>query len=146
VALNLVRRAASVAALLGALAPVLAQQPVVLPADVETVVTGGRWRSGANEGTYRVVVRSGGFEHVVSQVQVDWVSNPTDQDKPQVVVASEIASTGSWRVGRARIVQRGKQWVAILEGVEPHFTPLQRGTWEVSMGSPGKLNAVLRAP
>jgi hypothetical protein len=129
---------------LGLFAQASAQPPLPLPSDVETVVSGGRWRSGGTEGGYRVVVRSGGFEHVVSQVQVDWISDPKDQDTPPSIVASEVASTGSWRIGCARIVQRGKRWIAILEGVEPHFTPLQRGTWEVTMDGPGKLTAVLR--
>jgi hypothetical protein len=129
---------------LGLFSQAPAQTPLRLPPDVETVVSGGRWGSGATGGSYRVVVRSGGFEHVVSQVQIDWVSDPKGQDTPSTVVASEVAPTGSWRIGRARIVLRGKQWIATLEGVEPHSTPLQRGTWEVTLGQPGKLTASLR--
>lgn len=121
-----------------------AQQSVEIPADVEAVVTGGKWVSAGREGTFRVVVRTGGFEHVVSQVQVDWLAVSEGAEGSQEVVASAVAETGSWRVLRARVAPRGAHWYALIEAVETHFTPVMRGTWEVRLGAPGELNSMLR--
>lgn len=118
-----------------------AQSPNPLPAEVEAVVTGGKWQSGSQGGWYRVVVRSGGVEHVVSQAQVDWLAQ--SEAKGVTVIASTVAPTGSWRIVNARIAKRGGGWVAILEGVEPHFVD-QRGTWVLSLGAPGQVTAKLK--
>ena len=122
----------------------MAQQPVAIPADVETVVTGGKWRTGNSEGTFRIVVRTGGFEHIVSQVQVDWIALSADRDKSEHVVSSKIAETGSWRILRSRIVHRSGQWHALLEAIETHLNPAPRGTWEIALGPPGALKTTLR--
>lgn len=132
------------ASLLALSSPVaVASEVLAIPADVESVVTGGTWQSASAQGTYRVVVRTGGFEHIVSQVQVDWLAEPTEKED-QRVFASKVAETGSWRVIRSRVVRRGQSWYALLEAVETHFTPPVRGTWEVKLGAPGELAAVLR--
>jgi hypothetical protein len=120
-----------------------AQEVVALPSEIESVVSGGRWRTASAEGNYRIVVRTGGFEHVVSQVQVDWVAMPSGNEE-QRVVASKVAETGSWRVLRTRVVRRGSTWYALVEAMETHFTPAARGTWELRLGPPGEVVATMR--
>jgi len=125
-------------------ATVVAQSPVPIPADVETVVTGGFWNSASSKGTFRVVIRSGGFEHVVSQLQIDWIADPEGNDKPARVVASRLAETGSWRLTTPRISKGSNGWRVTVDGVEPHMTPQVRGTWIVQLGEPGSLKTTLR--
>ena len=36
---------------------------------VDSVVSGGYWTDGEDRGTYRVVVRSDGFDHIVSEIR-----------------------------------------------------------------------------
>jgi hypothetical protein len=136
--------ASLLAVLLSAVAPrALASEVVALPSEVESVVSGGRWQTARAEGAFRVVVRTGGLEHVVSQVQVDWVAMPSEIEE-QRVVASKVAQTGSWRVLQTRVVRRGASWYALLEAMETHFSPAVRGTWEIKLGAPGELAAELR--
>jgi hypothetical protein len=121
-----------------------AQLTASVPVDVETIVTGGKWSAGGQSGIYRIVVRTGGFEHIVSQAQVDWIATSTDRDKPDQVVVSKIAETGSWRLLKPRITQASGQWRAVLDGVETHFNPAPRGTWDIVLGPPGVLKTSLR--
>ena len=66
-----------------------APESVVQP-EVSSVVSGGYWTSEGQSGTYRVVIVNSGFEHVVSQVFIEWVADPTsEQDSPKVVAAVE---------------------------------------------------------
>lgn len=121
-----------------------AQATAPVPADVETVLTGGFWKSANLKGRFRVVIQSGGFEHVVSQLQVDWIAEPEGNDKPARVVASKVAETGSWRLAKPRITKGTAGWRVTVEGVEPHMTPQVRGTWIVQIGEPGVLKASLK--
>ena len=120
------------------------QATTTIPADVEAVVTGGKWSANGQNGTYRVIVSTGGFEHIVSQVQVDWIAHSNDRDTLDKVIASKIAQTGSWRLLTPRISRTGGQWRAVLDGVETHFNPAPKGTWEILLGSPGQLKTTLR--
>ena len=62
----------------------------VVPADVSNIVSGGYWTSGDESGTYRVVIVSGGFEHVTSRAFVEWIADPkSEQDEPKVVAVVE---------------------------------------------------------
>ena len=109
------------------------------PIDVVAVVTGGRWKAGSLQGVYRVVVRTGGFEHLVSQAQVDWIAYPGPESGEARLVKSMIAPTGSWRLDNPRLFKSGNTWRVELEGLETHFVPAERGKWVVRLGGPGKL-------
>jgi len=122
----------------------MAQETLAIPPDVESVVTGGQWTSDKLSGTYRVIVSAGGFEHIVSQVQVDWIVEAGGRDNPTRVVSSRIAETASWRLFRPRIVKRSGKWRVLLDGIEPHLTPTPRGIWTIDLGEPGMLAAKLR--
>ena len=134
------------AVLLNVLTPAsgAAENILAIPVDVEAVVTGGRWTSDKLSGTYRVIVSAGGFEHIVSQVQVDWIVDAGGRDNPPRVVSSRIAETASWRLFRPRIVKRSGKWRVLLDGIEPHLTPTPRGIWTIDLGEPGMLTAKLR--
>jgi hypothetical protein len=58
-------------------------QAVSVPVDVSSVQTIGRWQSGSDEGSYRIVVTSEGWEHVWSRVFVEWLAEPTNRDVPR---------------------------------------------------------------
>jgi hypothetical protein len=89
-----------------------------VPADVETVVTGGYWESGGQRGRYRVVVVNEGNEHVHSRLFIEWVADPRAGQPARVVATSEpklpFADAASFGVtlspagiGSARIVVSG---------------------------------------
>ncbi len=128
---------------LALVASAVAQEPVAIPAEVETVVSGGAWKSGALNGTLRVIVRTGGFEHIISYAQVDWIVEPQSSNDSGRVVASKVAETGSWRLDRPRFVKAKGAWHLELDAVETHFNPPIRGKWVVRDGPPGQVAAVL---
>lgn len=71
---------------------------------VEFVTSGGWWESKAERGTYRVIVVSGGFEHVFSEITLQRIGHPTEHDQPQKVVSSETFQKGMmWRVARPEL-------------------------------------------
>jgi hypothetical protein len=134
----------SLAVALLALGPsAAAQEPMAISADVSTVVTGGSWSSGSLSGVYRVVVRTGGREHVVSSAQIDWIADSGGHDEEPRVVHSKVASTGSWRLDRPRIPRSGKVWRVELDGLETHFTETVRGKWVLRLGAPGEVQSAL---
>lgn len=72
---------------------------------VDSVVSGGYWTDGEDRGTYRVVVRSDGFDHIVSEITIEWLSDPRGEDEgPSVhecVVVKE--GQGLWRVADSKL-------------------------------------------
>jgi hypothetical protein len=118
-----------------------AQETVVIPADIATVVTGGSWSSGSINGSYRVVVRTGGLEHVVSIAQIDWIVESEGPEEASRIVQSKIANTGSWRLDRPRILRSGSAWRVELDGLETHVTPTLRGKWILRLGPPGEVQS-----
>ena len=112
--------------------------PPTIPPDIQYVVTGGRWSAAGRTGVYRVLVRTGGFEHVVSEAVVEWVA--TDKGEAQII-ASKLAPTESWRLDNPRILGAGTAWRVELDALETHTTPPTRGRWVVHIGSPGQLSA-----
>ena len=70
------------------LAPYAVAQPVV-PASIESVVSGGYWETPENHGRYRVLVVNEGFEHVISKVYVQWVAEATSPATSPAVVATK---------------------------------------------------------
>jgi hypothetical protein len=113
------------------------QETLTLSPDVVAVTTGGRWRSEATAGTYRVVVRTGGSEHVVSVAQIDWIADGGE------VVQSTLADTGSWRLDRPQIRGSGASWWVDFAASETHQSPPQSGKWFVRLGSPGDIRTKL---
>ena len=126
---------------LGALLPraadAQARDQGAIPADVHYVVTGGRWSHAGRTGVYRVVVRTGGMDHVVSEAYVEWIS--TDTTEPKILLSKK-APTGSWRLDSPRFRGQGRSWRVEIEALETHFTPPVRGTWVLRLGVPGELS------
>lgn len=66
----------------------MAQEPRI-PRDVVGVSTIGYWQTASQSGTYRVVVTQNGWEHVWSQVFIQWLPEPKSRDaaEPPITVA-----------------------------------------------------------
>jgi hypothetical protein len=121
-----------------------AQTSVAVSPEVESVVTGGSWSSGVAQGTFRAVVTSDGFEHVVSQLQIDWISGPKSPNDESHVVSSKVVETGSWRLGTPRISKCARAWCVSIQGEEPHTTTRTRMQWVIELGEPGSLKVISR--
>ena len=56
-----------------------------LPPHVRSVHSGGFWEHREQEGFYRVVVMSGGFEHVIARLYVQWITADQDTREYKIV-------------------------------------------------------------
>ncbi len=64
------------------------------PPTISFIQTGGYWQSGKQDGLYRVVVTSGGFEHVASRLYVQWIATDQDRREHKTVRTVEIKDIG----------------------------------------------------
>jgi hypothetical protein len=117
-------------------APVGGQQHDHLPPDVETVISGGWWQKGSQEGRYRVVIRSSGFEHVISTLSVDWILSPTESDSARIV-ASFAIPTSAVVVHDPELIMEEGRWLLKALTTDTHYDPPRRSSLRVILGGPG---------
>src|SRR5713226_6222542 len=82
------------------------QDSTPLDPTVSYVVTGGRWSDSTGGGEYRVIVRTGGFEHVGSALSIEWLQEPRNQDDPGTVrarVTVDSITEGIWLLELPRL-------------------------------------------
>ena len=118
-----------------------AQTAPVVPPSVTAVETGGYWVSGDQEGQYRLIIESGGFEHVVSQIYLQWLAQPASQQDSTAIVASvELTEidAGGWVLYGPHFVRRGTHWQATVDGENSHVDPMPKMRWRLTLGPPGK--------
>lgn len=73
------------------LAPVISVAQVAVPANVESVTSGGYWENDGASGRYRIVVVNSGFDAVTSRLFVQWIRDPKSLGSEPEVVASHEA-------------------------------------------------------
>jgi hypothetical protein len=69
---------------------------------IESVTSGGYWQSTEHAGRYRVIVVNSGWEHIHSQVFLQWVSYGSREKGPSVLFSvpiQEINISPMWSVG-----------------------------------------------
>ena len=116
----------------------VAQAPDSLDATLESVVTDGRWEANGREGPYRIVVYTGGFEHVVSEIYLQWLTDPTGDDDSQVIVRStaiDSIAQGVWHL-RAPVIRCRPACTATVVGY--HMNGRDHRTWTITLGPPGQ--------
>lgn len=80
-------------------------QHATIDPSVDSVVSGGYWTDGADRGTYRVIVRSGGFDHIISEIMIEWLAAPQDEDEQPSVRRSVVVKEGQglWRAADCKL-------------------------------------------
>jgi hypothetical protein len=100
--------------------PVQAESPSVDPA-ISFVTTGGYWKRDGQDGAYRIVVRQSGYEHVSSQVTVQWVARPTSENAQGTILRSlELVAGGFFSFGEPRLTRLSDGVRVSLIGVDTH--------------------------
>jgi hypothetical protein len=113
---------------------------------VAEVVTGGHWSSGGQSGFYRVIVRTGGFEHIVSRLTIEWLIEPTRDDPPRVMRSVQVPElSGIARLDRPRIGQFLKGWRVWVQLTDTHSESGKQINRSIDLGPPGEIK-VVRAP
>lgn len=108
-----------------------------LPAELDAVSTLGSWRAGEREGRHRIVIRSGGTEHVTSRLAVEWIELGSTRTGGRVVRSvqpSEIES-GIWAlaVDSVRPAPGGSE--VFITGRRDEWC----ARWTLWLGPPGEI-------
>lgn len=114
-----------------------------IPADVETVVSGGTWSRGEDVGGhYRAIISSAGFEHIISTLRVQWIGDPGESDVAPTVVAEsgidQLDDSGV-AIGAVTITVEGSRWVLTVVATQTHCNPMLVEQWRIGLGAPGQL-------
>lgn len=114
-----------------------ATDPPHLEPDVHAVVSGGRWSGPTGNGWYRAVIRTGGFEHVVSSLTLDWMQSATDRASEATVVESVKVELCTGRLDDPEFSVRRSVWRLTVRCTDTHsvLTPFDA---VVTLGAPGR--------
>ena len=126
-----------------------AQTAPAVPTNVDAVEAGGYWTTGSQEGQYRLIVESSGYEHIVSRVFLQWLSQPKSSDDSVTILASvELTEidAGGWRLYAPRFQLHGAQWQATIDGENSHTQPVATSRWRLTLGVPGKYSMAYERP
>jgi len=119
-------------------APVVAIEPAV-----ETVVSGGRWKSADAQGRYRLVVVAEGWEEVRHRAFVQWVRESPSPNAPEAVRESLDLTLLAHAFGLAHpaLATRSGRWFLTLRGADrPTSDYSRRLTFE--LGPPGHVRRI----
>ncbi len=108
--------------------PVCAQYALVpLPADVETVVSGGYWEVGDTaRGRFRAVITTNGLEHLISGLRIEWIRDPEESNQaPRPLFAMDVTSmpAGISHLVNPSFALDGSTWVLSVDAVNTHCAP-----------------------
>ena len=121
-------------------APLAGQQAPQVPVGLEYAVSGGGFQADSAWGQYRVLVFSGGFDHIVSEFHLQWVRDPTSDDSARVVGSVPIQElNGMWRAAGAPIIRLTPAGTTIrIDVVDPHGANGVRRHCVVTPSAPSK--------
>jgi hypothetical protein len=93
----------------------LGKEVEALPPRIDTVASGGYWSRDHQDGSFRLVIVTVGWEELASRAFLQWIR--VDHDKQTEVVERTIPIkeiAGRLRVVSQRFVLRGKQWEIVI--------------------------------
>jgi hypothetical protein len=122
--------------------PAVAQGTVALDPNITDVVTGGTWHSSSGEGLLRVVVLTRGFDHLVSELYVQWLLPAAGGAEQRVLQTRRVdaIADGVWTLRTPRLRRSVGLWQVIVEGTNTHTAPPVRRRWIVAVGAPGEVS------
>lgn len=105
---------------------------------VAFVTTGNYWENSEISGIYRVLVINQGFEHVSSDVYIQWLQE--NVEKSSFVVLNSLlvkeVSNGQWSIGQPELQTCKKNSICIINGTNPYT--LEEKSWIIKLGDVGK--------
>ncbi len=125
-----------------ALHAVPAFDPATLHPSVALVVSGGRWDTGAQRGSLRLLLLRDSGNPARRRLVVQWIEEQPAL-KRILVRASSFADAipyGVWVLGAPRLENRNGRWFAVIIGTTDRGRI--RRTWRFDVAIPGKLSEV----
>jgi hypothetical protein len=120
-----------------------AQDSLALAPNIEFVVSGGTWSFQGASGSFRVVVRTGGFDHIISDLYVQWLQDPRNEDDSATVRASTKVDSlsGIWALDQPRF-SCTSSCVVEVSGTDTHT--MAKSSWVLTLGPPGRVQVQKR--
>src|SRR5918992_3192460 len=117
--------------------------PATLDPSVMLVISGGRWDTGVQRGSFRVLMLRGDLAPARSRVVIQWLEEQPAM-VPRIVVHTsrdvDAIPNGTWTLGAPRLELRGGHWYAVIVGTTD--AGRIRRTWRFALDVPGKLREV----
>jgi hypothetical protein len=116
--------------------------PTTLDPSVALVISGGRWDTGAERGTHRVLLLRDPANAARRQLVVQWIEEQS-WPKRLLVRASSYADAipdGVWVLAVPRLELRNGRWFVVIAGTTD--AGRIRRTWRFDVAEPGKLREV----
>ena len=117
--------------------------PATLDPSVVLVISGGRWDTGVQRGTFRVLMLRGDLAPARSRVVIQWLEEQPAMVRRIVVHTSrdvDAIPNGTWTLAAPRLELRGGHWYAVIVGTTD--AGRIRRTWRFALDVPGKLREV----
>lgn len=109
---------------------------------VMLAISGGRWASGGQHGSFRLLLLRASWDHVVpSRLVVQWLERQPGA-KRVVVHSSRDADAipAGWALGVPRLEERNGVWYTVVTGSTD--AGRIRRTWRFALDGPGRLREV----
>ena len=117
-----------------------AQSAPALPGDLETVATGGFWKTSHKSGQYRVVIMRSGYEEIESQVYLQWLYDRGSETDTTEIVASvpvKALNDSVFHYGHVRFHHRNGGTTIVLDGVNIDTPSRHHFEWLIVARAPG---------
>jgi hypothetical protein len=108
---------------------------------IEFVITGGRWTQGKIDGQYRLIVRTAGFEHVASELFIEWLVEPNATERSGRVVKQLLVTAirpRMWALERPELNCKPSSCTATIAGTNTYT--MEQGAWTITLGPPGEIS------
>lgn len=123
--------------------PARCQELSSLDPDIATVVSGGSWTTADGHGVYRVIVRTFGFEHIVSDLTLQWIRDPegpkaaADRVTATIVRSVRLEPQCPGRLDEPVLSKRDQKWRLTVR-CTPTIIDGKRTNVVFDLGAPGE--------
>ncbi len=123
-------------------APSVGFDPAALDPAVMLVISGGRWDTGAQRGSFRVLMLRGNPGLTRSRVVVQWLEEQRATRRLVVHSSRDVDAipNEAWSLAAPRLEVRDRRWYAVIVGTTDGGRI--RRTWRFALDAPGKLREV----
>ncbi len=116
--------------------------PATLDPSVMLVISGGRWDTGAQRGSFRLLMLRGELAPARSRVVIQWLEE-LPMTRRMVVHSSrdvDAIPNETWSLAAPRLELRDRRWYAVIVGTTDGGRI--RRTWRFALDMPGRLREV----
>jgi len=137
---------AALSSVAGAPLLVSAQDKRGLHPSVSSVISGGHWEHGKQSGTYRIIVRGGGWRRVPSTLRVEWIIEDAHTHARRVLTSSAVDSIpdGAWSLSQPHFNCETGACRFTIYGTDPQTDQMKGESWVIALRGPGQMSVVKR--